>query len=51
MEKLLTFNELKEKISEMEKVLDILKSDTDISIKNYLLIEQILLKNNIEGRA
>lgn len=48
MEKLLTFNELKEKISEMEKVLDILKSDTDISIKNYLLIEQILLKNNIE---
>lgn len=48
MEKLLTFDELKEKISEMEKVLDILKSDTDISVKNYLLIEQILLKNNIK---
>lgn len=50
MEKLLTFNELKEKISDMEKVLEILNSDTDISIKNYLLIEQILLKNNIEVR-
>lgn len=48
MEKLLTFDELKEKISEMEKVLEILKSDTDISIKNYLLIKRILLKNNIE---
>ena len=48
MEKLLTFNELKEKISEMEKVLEILILNDDISIKNYLLIEQILLKNNIE---
>lgn len=48
MEKLLTFNELKEKISEMEKVLEILNLNDDVSIKNYLLIEQILLKNNIE---
>lgn len=48
MEKLLTFDELKEKISEMEKVLEILNLNDDISIKNYLLIEQILLKNNIE---
>lgn len=48
MEKLLTFDELKEKISEMEKVLEILNLNDDVSIKNYLLIEQILLKNNIE---
>lgn len=48
MEKLLIFNELKEKISEMEKVLEILILNDDVSIKNYLLIEQILLKNNIE---
>lgn len=48
MEKLLTFNELKEKISEMEKVLEILNLNDDVSIKNYLLIEQILLKNNIK---
>ena len=48
MEKLLTFDELKEKISEMEKVLEILNLNDDTPIKNYLLIEQILLKNNIE---
>lgn len=48
MEKLLTFNELKEKISEMEKVLEILNLNDNVSTKNYLLIEQILLKNNIE---
>lgn len=48
MEKLLTFDELKEKISEMEKVLEILNLNDDVSIKNYLLIERILLKNNIE---
>lgn len=48
MDKLLTFNELKEKISEMEKVLEILNLNDDVSIKNYLLIERILLKNNIE---
>lgn len=45
---LLTFNELKEKISEMEEVLKILKSDANIATKNYLLIERILSKNNIE---
>ena len=48
MEKLLAFDELKEKISEMEKVLEILNLNDDVSIKNYLLIERILLKNNIE---
>lgn len=47
MDKLLTFDELKEKISEMEKVLEILNLNDDVSIKNYLLIEHILLKNNI----
>lgn len=47
---LLSFNELREKISEMEEVLKILNSDADIATKNYLLIERILSKNNIEVR-
>lgn len=45
---LLSFNELREKISEMEEVLKILNSDADIGTKNYLLIERILSKNNIK---
>lgn len=45
---LLSFNELREKISEMEEVLKILNLDADIATKNYLLIERILSKNNIE---
>lgn len=48
MKELLTFDELKVKISEMEKILDFLNLNDGISIKNYLLIKQILLKNNIE---
>lgn len=45
---LLSFDELREKISKMEEVLKILNSDADIATKNYLLIERILSKNNIE---
>lgn len=45
---LLSFDELREKISEMEEVLKILNSDADIATKNYLLIERILSKNNIK---
>jgi len=45
---LLSFDELREKISEMEEVLKILNSDADIATKNYLLIERILSKNNFE---
>lgn len=45
---LLSFNELREKISEMEEVLKILNLDADIATKNYLLIERILSKNNFK---